>query len=63
MAEGALLDEDSLDGTPLQIAASRGNLKAVKSLLYWDADVGKHNLQSLPMIVLFKSLFVLSWHY
>ncbi|XP_042020513.1 inversin-B-like isoform X3 [Salvia splendens] len=38
VAEGALLDADSVDGTPLQIAASRGNLKAVKSLLYWEAD-------------------------
>ncbi|KAL1568720.1 E3 ubiquitin-protein ligase mib1-like [Salvia divinorum] len=38
LAEGAFVDADSLDGTPLQIAASRGNLDAIKSLLFCGAD-------------------------
>ncbi|KAL1568712.1 ankyrin-1-like isoform X2 [Salvia divinorum] len=31
--KGAFIDADSVDGTPLQIAVSRGNAEAVKSLL------------------------------
>ncbi|XP_042020516.1 ankyrin-1-like isoform X2 [Salvia splendens] len=60
LLEGTFIDNDSAEGSPLQIAASRGNVQAVRALLALGADVGKHNLQlhCLSMIVLFKSLFV-----
>ena len=59
------LHPDSVNGTPLQIAAYLGNAEAVKSLLSCGTDVGKLNLllHCLLMIVLFKSLLVLPWRY
>ena len=43
--KGAHIETDSVDGTPLQVAASRGNAEAVKSLLSHGANVGKQNFQ------------------
>ena len=59
--KGAHIETDSVDRTPLQVAASRGNVEAVKSLLSHGANVGKQNfrLHFLLIIILFKSLFVL----
>ena len=37
--EGALIDADSADGSPLQIAVSHGNVEAVKALLSHGAKV------------------------
>ena len=42
---GAPTEKDSVDGTPLQIAASRGQIKSIKLLLKYGAEVGKHNLE------------------
>ena len=40
LIEGAVVDADSVDGTPLQIAVSRGNVEAAKGLLSRGANVG-----------------------
>ncbi|XP_042021041.1 E3 ubiquitin-protein ligase MIB2-like [Salvia splendens] len=38
LMQGGLVDRDSVDGTPLQIAVSRGNVEAVKCLLSHGAN-------------------------
>ena len=40
LVEGGSVDRDSVDGTPLQLAVSRGNVEAVKCLLSHEANVG-----------------------
>lgn len=52
LMKGAPMEIGSVDGTPLQCAASRGSVETVKFLLEYEAQVGMHNpkLHSLLII-------------
>ncbi|KAL1568716.1 poly [ADP-ribose] polymerase tankyrase-1-like isoform X2 [Salvia divinorum] len=56
LVEGALLEVDSADGTPLQIAVSRGNVEAVRALLFLGADTSFYfEVSDTPLVCAVKS--------
>ncbi|XP_042023655.1 ankyrin repeat and SOCS box protein 12-like [Salvia splendens] len=55
---GAPTEKDSVDGTPLQIAASQGQLKSIKLLLKFGAEPNSNisAVQDSPLISAIKAL-------
>ncbi|XP_047937888.1 ankyrin-1-like [Salvia hispanica] len=55
---GAPTEKDSVDGTPLQIAASRGQIKSIKLLLKYGAEPNSNisEVQDSPLISAIKAL-------
>ncbi|XP_042020520.1 ankyrin repeat domain-containing protein 27-like isoform X6 [Salvia splendens] len=56
LLEGTFIDNDSAEGSPLQIAASRGNVQAVRALLALGADPSfYYEFADTPLVCAVKS--------
>ncbi|KAL1568719.1 ankyrin-1-like isoform X1 [Salvia divinorum] len=56
LLEGTFIDNDSVHGSPLQIAVSRGNIQAVRALLFLGADPSfYYEFADTPLVCAVKS--------